>query len=232
MVSQVGAWSTRQDSVDPSGVVSPGAGDDRAFVYLTGHRGDSYVITTFTIDGAAADFVYENNETNDTPDTFLFAHVWLESTIAAWGTPTIAYSATAAGTLHTSHYATFEDVHQTTPVTEETSVWNASTDNIDVATPGGATKFTLLNITRTSNARDITDWDNLSEVVDAAIATGLRYCMGQGSTSDTTTTLTGDGFAGSYAVQVLSLEPLAITSLPGYHGANRGIMRGISRGIT
>lgn len=186
------AWPAL-DAGGPSGSPAISSGSDRVRGYiLYAESNGAWTVDTFTIGTVTFTAIFEEFREGGSSDTSLKFPYWNEAAVASRSGDAVSYNDSGAPDLvDNNNHVTMQDVDQTTPIVENTAV-SSSTDALDVDTPGVADDWKSAYSARTSNNRDITDWDGLTEEWDDG-AGSFRASAADGSTTDDPTTVTGDG---------------------------------------
>jgi hypothetical protein len=210
-VARAAAWDANNFN-EPTGTVPPEAGSDRLLVVMQlGKLNGGFTVSTFTIGGQTFDEEHEILVDDGVSDVYVKFYVWKEAKIAAMSGSTISYTddATQSNTMFT--YATFTGVDQTTPTTF-TTYGSTSTDSATLTTTSTANDYIVIGTARNPLARDVTDWDTLTELFDTGSA-DFRQAAADGAGGDNSSVLTGDGTAGSWAAGALVIHAVS-TSVP------------------
>ena len=230
------AWATVTHDTDPIGPITLGTGSNRLLVFLqSAEHGTANPVaySAFTIGGVAATADYSVGFVTGAAISTLNFLVWNDAAITSMSGAAVSYEDGITLGNQVWTYATYQDVDQTTPVTDTGSSTTASADSLAVTTTSTSDDIILVGSTRSAAARDVTDWDTLTEVFDVQ-NTNVQFRAGlaAGVGGDATTTCTGDGFNGDWLLNAIVLNTVATTTTTVSRNATaRGIARGIGRGI-
>lgn len=197
---------------DPAGTITIGSGANRLLVVVqTAENANSFTVNTMTVGGQAATGSYSIDNATVAAHSTINAWWWDQTKLQAMSGNYISYSDDA--TLNKQHfnYITLKHVDQSSPVATS-MVYQASTDEVDLATTSNADDIILAIVARESGNRDIRNWDTLTEAWDDG-SDNYRTAAADGAGGDNTTTITGDGISHNLLAMGLVIKDVSGTGI-------------------
>lgn len=205
MLWQYEAGTIPNGTVDLGRHSSPPNGGRCLIMYYAYEHSD-VMTPTITVGGQSPDYTYGVNR-YDHGSGFIssIVWVWMESTIASMSGLAISTGGTWPTTTNEAWaYEMFTNVDQTVEpdVDYQTSASVGST--FDITTTGTATDRSIICMASGAGGTAINDWDTLAEMQDQN-PSAFRFCIGEGSGGDTTTTITPAGSGNDYIHYAIAL---------------------------
>ena len=201
-VSALNNWSGRQDG-DPDGAsLTISAGSNRTLIMVYTAETGTHSFTSITVGGASATgqkISVSSIESN----THIWSWYWDETAIAAMSaSATVDLTKTGTPTHHDWDYAVFQGVDSVTYATDTDVA--ASNTSISATSATSVNDWLVVAINRESANRDVTAYDNLTQ--EWQLNDQYTTALADGAGGDDDVALTGDGFSGSWLVQLMHLK--------------------------
>ena len=223
-------WIALVNGSDPEGNAAAAAGSDRMHMLTRVSEFNGLItISTMTIGGQT--FTYNNQEwlDNGSQDLQIDAWIWDEAAIAARSGSAISFTDDKTASKQSWSHVQFDGVDQAVEPTYA-SESNVSASSFNLTTTSNSSDMIAALYIVYASSRAPMGWDTLSEI-DAYSISDYATGIADGAGGDATTTLTTDEVAATGFAAMAIIFTAAGGSLPSYHAANRGIMRGVARGI-
>jgi hypothetical protein len=188
----------------PTGSASISAGPRRLlWLVYAAETGGTHTFTSITVGGVSPTGSLLE-ESTASPDNFIWSWYWDEAAIAAMSGTTITLTKGGTPVTHVWDYIVFQGAGGAPEYATSVEEVSSNDTAITAASETDIGDFIAVAINRSASARDVTDYDTLTE--GDQYNTDFTVAVADGKGGDDTTDLTGDGFAGDWLVQLLHIK--------------------------
>ena len=214
---------------EPSGSLTIDAGNNRKLVLVVvGEDGTNWSVTTMTVGGQSASSTLSVVESGAGFNTSCRGFVWDETAIAAMSGTTISYADDVAVDYIAWAYLVVDDADQSADSWADTQTG----DDPTITTGGTSADLVYLFGAHPDGTLGVSDWDTGMTEIWVDDLTSFEGDAASGAGGDSPYTLVVSGSSSAHAFGGLVLSPAAggVTDV-NFSGSNRGIMRGVGRGV-
>jgi len=211
-VSILEAWHGQTAGDPEAAVLTIPGGSDRGLVLVYfAETAATFTFTSITVGGQSPTLTRISVSTATT-DNYIWSWFWDETAIAAMSGTTVVLVKTGTPTKHDWDYAVYQDAPNGAEYATFTE--NASTDTLTPTTTSASTADDFLAVynNRSSNNRDITDHDNLTQ--EWQFNTDYTISVADGVGGDDSVGMTGDGVDGNWMADLIHIKGSSVAANP------------------